>query len=287
MPYNKDQLLKLANPYQELNDGDALAEHQEELDSLSEEEMMSLATQLVLDCPKEELTQFGRAILALRTQPSEEASFYSVLSAALEVKKRIISLLDPRNEHPHRMLLAPELASDLFHQYSELAMGVLHTNEIAIAQRLALSTPKEKRSELMRNVQNTFEDSLFASKLGAAFTLVRNIELLLGDKPRDFFSSIEFNVRLCLEFPAIFELIDHKEEQIAKQFAETSLGMHRFALFDNIGQVFGEHSRLLTATKEAFKAHAEKYATNPSLLFTPPKESDEATTKAASAAFSY
>ena len=35
MPYNKDQLLKLANPYQELNDGDALAEHQEELDSLS------------------------------------------------------------------------------------------------------------------------------------------------------------------------------------------------------------------------------------------------------------
>ena len=218
MTLNCEQIKKLVNPYEVLGNSDALAEHRDELNKLTPEEMHALAYRMVLTCPQQEMTTFGHAINALRTPAEKDSSFRPVLYVAYEVKKRILSLLDPLNKKPHDVFLDLEVEEGLFLIFNELALKLVETNETAIANRLALTTTKESRSILSRTISNLFPHSLFASKTASVFTLRRNIEqFLLSEKPEQFFSSREFNVDLCIEFPTLLStLLEGHEEAIGE-----------------------------------------------------------------------
>lgn len=222
MRYKIEEIKALKKPYKELGSGDALAEHLDELNQLNDQEMRSLASAMVLDCPRDELNQFGHAIEAARRPQDDEKSFHAALSQAYEVKKRIFSLFDPRNANPHKFILDSEFDEALFNNYNELALDVLRDNETAIAQRLALTTPKEDRSRLALNIRNMFPQTVLVTKIGAAFTLRRNIdELLLGEEPEKFFlSNRDFSVDLCLEFSGLFpKLLEGHEKTIGEKLS--------------------------------------------------------------------
>lgn len=220
MGFKVEDIRKLQNPYLELGSGDSLAEHREELNKLEREEMVSLSSRMVLECPESDLRDFGHAIEALRSPQDDIETFHEVLEKAYEVRQRITSLIDIRNEQPHRFILDAEFNEELFNDYNELALNVLKTNETDIATRLALTTPETDRSKLARNIRNIFPDSVFSTKVGAAFTVRRNIEdLLLSDEPEDFFTSRDFSVDLCLEYSKLFSLLKGHEKEIGEKLS--------------------------------------------------------------------
>jgi len=221
MTFSRQEIIKLENPYQDLGNSDALAEHASELDKLSDEEMNTLASRMILSCPKQELNTFGHALNALKSS-SKEPQFHPVIYQAYEVKKRLLALSDPRNNNPHLLLLDEELNEEGFQIFNEMALKIVANNESAIAERLALTTPEKKRSALAQNVKNLFPNSDFASRTAAAFTLRRDIDrLLLGDNPEQFFSSPEFSVDLCLEFSTLLSTcLAGQEQTIGKKLAE-------------------------------------------------------------------
>ncbi len=221
MTLSKEQIKALANPYQELGNGDALAEHLEELNKLDEEERRELATKIVFDCPEGELNALGHAIKASKMHGSVEETFYDVLSRAFEVRSRIKGLHDSRNLNPHNLLLGKEFNTDLFNEFNAFSLSLVDKKALAIAIKLTLSTPVEQRNDLIRNARNAFPGSLFVSKLGAAFALRREIDLLLGDEPYKFFISPEFNENSYLEFAELFQLIEENDEEIAAKLATT------------------------------------------------------------------
>ncbi|MFO3154858.1 hypothetical protein SCR00_04520 [Legionella pneumophila serogroup 1] len=51
MTFTCDELKGLEHPYEVLGNGDALAENREELNKLSNDEKLVLASRLVLECP--------------------------------------------------------------------------------------------------------------------------------------------------------------------------------------------------------------------------------------------
>lgn len=222
MTFTCEQIRKLENPYQELGNGDALAEHREELNKLSMEEMEDLASNMILACPSKDMGTFGHVINALRTPGKEEPLFHTAIYLAYELKIRFLALLDPVNKNPHTLFLSSEFNGELFQNFNDLGLKLLDKNESVIAERLALTTPEEHRSELSRNINNVYPHSLFASKIAAAFTLRRDIErLLLGDKPELFFSSRDFNIDLCLEFSSLFStLVKGHEQGIGEKLAK-------------------------------------------------------------------
>lgn len=213
MGYTVEEIKNLKNPYKTLGTGDALAEHRDELNLLTFDEMKALASHMVLECPQDELKYFGHAIEAARRPQDDEKSFHSVLQQAYEIKQRLLSLLDIKNKNPHNYILGNEFDDKLFNQFHDLALNVLKDNETTIATRLALTTPNESKNQLIINLTKVFPRSSFATQVGAAFTVRRDIErLLLSDKPETFFSSREFSVDLCLEFSALFTVLlkDHE-----------------------------------------------------------------------------
>jgi hypothetical protein len=221
MAFTCKEIAELQNPYETLGTSDALAEHRDELDKLDPKQMEAVAKRMVLACPKDDMNTFGHAINALKSGVKKDTSFHTTLYQAYEVKKRILSLFDPKNKNPHNTFLDLEYNEELFQKYNELALSVLEKSESSVASRLAFTTPKEKRSVLTRNISRAFPDSSFASKTAAAFTLLRDIEqFLLGDKPEQFFSSREFSVDLCIEFSALLStLIQGHEETIGKKLS--------------------------------------------------------------------
>jgi RNA polymerase subunit RPABC4/transcription elongation factor Spt4 len=267
MPLSKEALLALENPYKTLNDGDALAEHQGILDLLSKEEMLAFASTLIFNCPQKELSQFGHAINALRSLPGNTDSFHGALSKALELRKRLSLMLDSGNSRPYQMMLDEESYPALFQEYKELTMKLLNGKEHAIAERLALTTPKAQRSEVAHNIQITFAKGVLASEVNKAYTLVRHIELLVGEQPEQFFTTADYNKELCHEFPGLFVVLDDHEDEIAKKLAETAAITNRYSIIAKITEVFGAHSRLLSLVQDAFKAIKPAHAANPNLLF--------------------
>lgn len=221
MGYTVEEIRDLENPYVNLGTGDALAEHREELNKLSPEEQMDLASRMVLGCPNEELKDFFHAIEATRNPSDDAQTFHSVLASAYEVKKRIFALQDPRNKNPHLLILGNEFDEELFGIYHDLAMKVLDQNEACIAERLAITTPADDRHQLALNVKGIFPNSLFASKLGHAFAIRRDIDnLLLADHPELFFSSREFSVDGCIEFKGLFQTLTEQDAtNIAQKLA--------------------------------------------------------------------
>ncbi|KTD64144.1 lpg0008 family Dot/Icm T4SS effector [Legionella shakespearei] len=221
MGYTVEEIRDLENPYQDLGNGDALAMHREELNKLTPEEQMDLASRMVLGCPNTELKDFFHAIEATRNPSDDTQTFHSVLASAYEVKKRIFALQDPRNKNPHLLILGNEFDEELFGTYHDLAMQVLDKNETSIAERLAITTPTADRNQLALNVKGIFPNSLFATKLGHAFAIRRDIDnLLLTDHPELFFSSREFSIDGCIEFKGLFQsLTEQDATNIAQKLA--------------------------------------------------------------------
>lgn len=247
-----DELKRLEHPYEVLGNGDALAENREELNKLSKEEKLELAARLILECPTEELRSFALAMEALRVPANDSESFHSVLSEAYEVKRRIVSLLDPRNKNPHSMILEKEFDDELFNNFNKLAIDVLSNSETAIALRLAETTPPQDRSRVSQNINNIFPQSIFATKVGHAFAIRRDIDrLLLGDRPDQFFSSREFSIDACIEFANLFNFGD-KETSIAGKLALRAPSETHDDISQKIKSFCSENSEFAIKVQSAF-----------------------------------
>ena len=202
MKYTSKEIMKWPNPYETFNKTDGL--YGENLDTLNElsdkhKEKVDLATKIIHACPKTDLNPLRKKLEALNVNGKN--SFYSVITQAYEVKQSLIGLVDPRNKNPHNLFLGKEFNSGVYAQFGELAQLTLKGSESGLAEKLALKTPADQRSELARNIAIAFPDSLFAKKIGTAMTLVHQLEtLLLGAHPEQFFSSPDFNTEICKEF---------------------------------------------------------------------------------------
>ncbi|AMV12714.1 hypothetical protein ULM_00100 [Legionella pneumophila] len=87
MTFTCDELKGLEHPYKVLGNGDALAENREELNKLTNDEKLVLASRLVLECPVNELKDFAHAIEAARMPQDDSDTFHSFLFQAYQVKK--------------------------------------------------------------------------------------------------------------------------------------------------------------------------------------------------------
>lgn len=229
MGYTIEEIKDLPDPYTTLGNSDAIAENLIALNKLSPEDKISVATKIIQFCPKEELKGFWHVVDAARKLSGPDDTFHQVLSQAYEVKKRIVALDDPQNTHPHHFLLDQEFDAELYDQFNNLALSALAGNELKVAQRLAITTPADKRSKLCANVNNVFPNSDFGSLLGSSFALCREIESkLLSTNPETFFTSDEmktvegdFSVDLCNQFSGVFpKYLAGKEQTIGERLAD-------------------------------------------------------------------
>lgn len=254
MGYTVEELRDLKNPYKDLGTGDALAEHREELNSLTPDEQKSLAARMILECPLSDLRTFGHEIEAGRTPHNDKKTFHAVLSEAYEIKNRIIALLDPRNKNPHLLILDNEFDEELFNNHKQLAIDVLENNEAAIAERLALTTPATDRHQLALNVKGIFPGSVLAEKIGHAFAVRRDIDNhLLGDNPHEFFASREYNEDACHEFSGLFSVITDQESSIAAKLALTVPQDNRSSILRNIQGIVPTSNELARKVGAAFE----------------------------------
>lgn len=214
------EIVTLENPYEQLSDGDSLAENAQLLDALSVDEKNILATKIIASCPESKFKQYRYQLEALRVPNKTEGTFHSVIAEAYQVRQIIFALLDPRNQNPHR-LFGEEFNPVPFQRFSDLALQLLKSNEPAIAERLALCTPQETRSDISRNMNIAFPRSILASRVQVAFNLRNNIEtLLLGDHPEQFFTSRDYNKETCKTFMNMFwVLLKDRIEQIGTKLA--------------------------------------------------------------------
>lgn len=152
------------------------------------------------------------------------------------------------------MILEKEFDGELFNNFNKLAIDVLTNNEVAIALRLAETTPAQDRSRVSQNINNIFPQSLFAAKVGHAFAVRRDIErLLLGDRPDQFFSSREFKIDSCIEFASLFNVvINDKESSIAGKLALRTPAENRSDVVMKIKGFCAEDSELAIKVQSAF-----------------------------------
>ena len=224
MTYSRIELLEHKAPYELFNDvdaGDTFAEHQDILDNeLSEDEQLEFAVKLVSSCPQDKLKDLKNAAKALYSARQANTCFYSVIDDALQVKIRLLSILDSKNKQPHAFLLE-ENTPDLLGRFNVLASEILGKNEIAIAERLALLTPEEDRCKLARTIHNIFPNSALAEEVNAAFTLRRQVRQLLGETPDLFFTDLDFNRDNCLKFSTMLsKLLTGHEAEIGSKLAK-------------------------------------------------------------------
>ncbi|EHL32527.1 hypothetical protein [Legionella drancourtii] len=219
MAYSKNEILGFDNPYNHLNDGDVLAEHQEILDALDHDRKTILASAMVSKCPPEKLKEFGRALNALGSpMNSSQGTFHAIIFPLHQVKTRMFSLLDPENPRPHTIL---KDSLDLFNEHKYFALHVLINHEAALAERLAALAPEE-RNRTAQLLKSAFPKSPLTEKINIAFTLQRNIEcLLLGAQPEQFFTSRDFSREHCLLFANLFTPIkDELAQHIGVKLAQ-------------------------------------------------------------------
>ncbi|AHE65607.1 hypothetical protein [Legionella oakridgensis] len=133
-----------------------LTENRLLLDALPSREKIDIATQMVLSVASESLRAFNYDVEALRHPEKNEETFHETISQALEVRQRLESILDLRNRHPHRQLLAPEFNVDLYIKFSFLCISLIAEQAEKLAARLAETTPFEHKSELARNINLAF-----------------------------------------------------------------------------------------------------------------------------------
>lgn len=179
MTFTSEQIKALANPYEALGDADTLAEHQQTLEEqLSTQEKKDLAIKMVLQCPEKELNNLGHAIRALKAHGAAEGTFQHSVNKAWEIRKKIISLGDPRNTKPYELLTDSDFNDELC-EYSVLASELSANAKKAIVHNLALTTPAKQRHEVARTMQNTLRGNDLGAAIGAAFAACREVEMKL------------------------------------------------------------------------------------------------------------
>lgn len=209
--------------YELFDNSDTLVENRTMLDSLPAEEKKTVATKMILGCPSEKMKDFGLAIKALASyvNDQEQETFYAVIREAHKVKSHILGLIDPENKNPHALFTDESLPA-LFKQFDVMVDELLETYEVLIAERLALVTPSAKATSVVRPIMNMFERESFSTTVAAAFTLKHNIQHLLGNNPERFFTSRDFNEKLCRKFPKLLEVLQGHEEEIALKLTQIS-----------------------------------------------------------------
>ncbi len=260
MPFTSDELYNLVNPYIQLGNSNALAEHRIELNKLDVEKMKTLAIKMVTDCPQEELVAFQLATEALRSpHHPEQTSFHYILNQALTIKKLIIDLNNPANETPWQIIMN-EFNPARFHPYNEFTLTLLKDQQLVIT-RIALTTPAEQRNPVAKKCNTVFPGTAFTTSIHAAFTLQRTIEtLLLGNEPAQFFLSRDFNSDTCYKFSALCAtLLANKEQLIGEKLALLpEIGraqvLAKLHLVDKTLDTFKKISHAMIAKLEPIKA---------------------------------
>ena len=219
MTYNREELLQLENPYEVLGNGDVLAEHSHVLNALNAEEKERLALEIIKGCPSREMRNLGHALNALRIGHPSVETFYSVISAAHQLKIRIEALRNNEDKHSYRGLL-DESITYLVHCFPDFSQSLLRTQESIIAENLALYTPEDSRSDVAQQINILFPRSTLSKAVGTTFALRREITLLLGDTPELFFTSKEFNRENCLAYSRLFSELEGHEDKIGLKLAQ-------------------------------------------------------------------
>lgn len=279
MAFTHIELFALENPYEQLSDGDALATHAKMLNKLGNKEQVNLATRIIAACPETKFKQYANHIKALGSPTQDKDSFHSVLTEAYQVRQRITSLLDSRNKAPHSLFIGKEFNPAPFHRFSALAQRVMQGNEVAIAERLALSVPESERSQLAHNLSITFPKQALAEKIQLALMMRRNIEtLLLSDDPQKFFTSRDYNEDTCKAFVNMFRiLLKGKEETIGTKLGTIESENKRSLIKSNLELLHTEAydetnpfkmiADSLSAKEDAEEKRFKSQATNPNGYF--------------------
>jgi hypothetical protein len=147
---------------------------------------------------------------------------------------------------------------------------------MSIAQNLAKTTPKERRNELVRNIQIAFPDSQFVTSVGAIFAFLRELDVLLGEEPYKFFTSPEFNAKAYVQYDELLAIIANKDEEIAAKLANTP-NIKRPLVLANLELMF-PNSILLERTKVLFETPAKETVHENSIFSSAPSvpEADKA-----------
>ncbi|RUR20633.1 hypothetical protein ELY21_00680 [Legionella sp. km535] len=174
----------------------------------------AIAERLALTTPSESHDQVAQNVEEIFS----DTLFASKINQAFALKRDIDHFL--LGDNPGEFFSRSEDSIDSFQEFPGL-FKVIEQNESTIAAKLALHAPREQHHIISRSIQNLAPTTgEFTTKVRSAFTLRRNIDFLLGDKPEQFFTSRDFSVDACLEFSMLFPILlkDH-EHNIGKKLS--------------------------------------------------------------------
>lgn len=228
--FNEEDITQIPEPYRQLGNAAALTKNIKKLNSLSEEQMRTLASRMVEECPEADLQEFKTTIESSRLPGKDLESFHAELSEAFTVKLTIYGLLKPENKNPQQYFSGRDGVNSSFHKFAKLALSTLQGKEVAIATRLTYVEKDDKtkvvldtktRKSVISNINSSFPGSEFAKVVGRAFLSSHEMNKLLGNKPELFFSSVEFNPALCHEFSEMFlSIIKGNEAAIGEKLGK-------------------------------------------------------------------
>lgn len=221
-----EQILASEDPYKDILEADGLVAHLNELIELNEDEQFELATKMMSKAPTEKLYELHATIEAAKA--NGHISFYDVLSQAYGVRNLLERLKNPETKNLDQLLLGKEFEPGLFENFNELSNNILNGSETSIAISMAISTSREKHSEVARALNNIFPNSTLGQEVRAAFAFRREVDSLLVDQPNGtgyhpelFFTSRDFSVEMCGKFNSILVgLIAGNEEKIGTGLAK-------------------------------------------------------------------
>lgn len=209
--YSAEEIKNFDNPYLMIGqDSDSLAANADELNKLSKEEMINVASKMVLACPQKDLNKFGTSLESLRRPHDDQKTFHSVIFGAYTVKKLIYALIDDKNPKPHTMIMGEDFNGNLYTTFNALALDVLKNNETKIAQRLAINTQRDNQEQLINKVNSLFPKSEFSKQVKNAISFGEELDkTLLGDDPIQFFNGLneDKKIGLCQQY---FDLLETK-----------------------------------------------------------------------------
>lgn len=216
MELSAKDILGLQNPFKELGNSDALNENINTITTMTFDEQRKLAVGIIMNCPQNELKQFRGVINGINPHNPNENNFSAFLSSAHEIKSRLLSILDPRNNNPHVALL--EIEPGIFSNYMDLVTNTISQNENPFVLNLALKTPQKMQSKLSEKISLLFPIPQYSisTELQQAFNFKRKLEAtLLSEQPELFFNDDRDLIDTCRKFSSLMEaIIKDKEEGI-------------------------------------------------------------------------
>lgn len=255
-------LLHSPNPYQLLRSEDGIEKQLTLLNALHPTDMGKLSSSIAYECPVTELQAYTQIVSkflkktlldsdteeGFTSSSDSELGFCEMLYNALEAKRVVQELLNPTNEEPFQEFLDTHYNNSLFTAFRELCLKLLKGQELAVAEKLALTTPQKDRYLVFSNLNKAFGGTTFAKLVTTAFAIRRDIDyFLLGEEPGEFFFNDEFKPDSYLKFPNLFDcLLKDKEQAIGLKLAKIcfpdsflviSIGLEKLEDIPSIKQV--------------------------------------------------